>query len=96
MDRIHFGARRKPQRLEVLIGAADKNRAVCDLCFMALAGLELHFAFQVDVTRCDFVRLTPDLESESFSRYLRSADRALYVYLWAIEAYSEQRHKNSL
>ena len=51
MDRIHFGTGRKPQRLKVLIGAADKNCTVCDLRFMTLTRFEFHLAFQINITR---------------------------------------------
>ncbi len=46
---IHFCKEWKLQSLKVLIGSIDKNGAVYDLSLMTLTGVELDFAFQVDI-----------------------------------------------
>ena len=53
MYSIHFSKEWKLQSLEVLIRPIDKNSPVCDLCFMTLAWLEFHFAFQVNIPSCE-------------------------------------------
>ncbi len=49
MDRIHLDIAHKAKGAEVTIQSVGEDCSVCDLCFMALSGLEMDLALQIYV-----------------------------------------------